>query len=128
RVGFFPDRLSPGFMARFTPGAAAASNVLNLRLPSLGRDLLSLIGLAAVRAVQDPVLSMLSVIVAPPAMLILRKMIRRIKTIAHHQFTGSARVLETLQETLQGMRIIKAFTLEEAMRGRFDARVADLEN
>src|SRR5215468_2190691 len=127
-VGFFADRHSSEFMARLTTGAAAAGQVLNLLITSLGRDLLSLIGLATVMAVQDPVLSMLSVIVVPPAMLILRKMIRRIKTIAHHQFTGSARVLETLQETLQGMRIIKAFTLEEAMRARFDARVGDLEN
>src|SRR6516162_2494225 len=127
-VGFFADRHSSEFIARLTTGAAAASHVLNLLITSLGRDLLSLIGLAAVMAVQDPVLSMLSVVVVPPAMLILRKMIRRIKMIAHDQFTGSARVLETLQETLQGMRIIKAFTLEEDMRGRFDARVADLEN
>jgi len=37
-------------------------------------------------------------------MLLLRKMIRRIKSIAHHQFTGSARILETLQETPQGIR------------------------
>src|SRR3989442_12526699 len=127
-VGFFADRHSSEFMARLTTGAAAASNVLNLFITSIGRDLLSLIGLAAVMAVQDPVLSMLSVIVVPPAMLILRKMIRRIKTIAYHQFTGSARVLETLQESLQGMRIIKAFTLEDAMRARFNSRVADLEN
>src|SRR5262249_54085583 len=75
-----------------------------------------------------PVLSTLSIIVVPPAMLLLRKMVRRIKTIAHHQFTGSARILETLQETLQGIRILKAFTLEDTMRQRFDARVADLEN
>src|SRR3984893_2585735 len=127
-VGFFADRHHSEFMARLTPGAAAASHVLNLLITSLGRDLLSLIGLAAVMAVQDPVLSMLSIVVVPPAMLILRKMIRRIKTIAHDQFTGSARILETLQESLQGMRIIKAFTLEEDMRARFDARVGDLEN
>src|SRR5207248_4387519 len=70
----------------------------------------------------------LSIIVVPPAMLILRKMIRRIKTIAYHQFTGSARILETLQETLQGMRILKAFNLEDAMSARFNSRVAELEN
>src|SRR5262249_36639147 len=126
-VGFFADRPSSEFMARLPTRAAAASHVLNLLITSIGRDLLSLIGLAAVMAVQDPVLSALSIIVVPPAMLILRKMIRRIKTIAHDQFTGSARILETLQETLQGMRILKAFTLEEAMRARFDARVGDLE-
>ncbi len=127
-IGFFADRHSSEFMARLTTGAAAASQVLNLLITSIGRDLLSLIGLVTVMAVQDPVMSLLSVMVVPPAMLILRKMIRRIKTIAHQQFTGSARVLESLQETLQGMRIVKAFTLEDGMRGRFDAHVADLEN
>src|SRR5260370_27865796 len=127
-VGVSAARHSSEFMARLTTGAAAASHVLNLFITSIGRDLLSLIGLLAVMAVKDLVLSMLSIVVVPPAMLILRKMIRRIKMIAHDQFTGSARILETLQESLQGMRILKAFTLEEDMRGRFDARVADLEN
>jgi ATP-binding cassette subfamily B protein len=126
-VGFFSDRHSSEFIARLTTGAAAASQVLNLLITSIGRDLASLIGLCAVMAVQDPVMSLLSIIVVPPAMLILRKMIRRIKTIAHHQFTGSTRVLEALQETLQGLRIVKAFTLEESMRARFDGHVADLE-
>ena len=69
-------------------------------------------------------MSLFSIIVMPPAMLILRKMIRRIKTIAHQQFTGSARILETLQETVQGIRIVKAFTLEDAMRARFGDHVA----
>jgi ATP-binding cassette subfamily B protein len=126
-VGFFADRHSSEFIARLTTGAAAASHVLNLLITSIGRDLLSLIGLVTVMAVQDPVMSLLSVVVVPPAMLILRRMIRRIRTIAHHQFTGSARVLESLQETLQGMRIVKAFTLEDGMRSRFDAQVAELE-
>src|SRR5260221_2510550 len=115
-------------MARWPTGAAAASQVLNLVITSFGRDLLSLVGLFAVMAMQDPVLSTLDIIVVPPAMLLLRKMVRRIKTIAHHQFTGSARILETLQEALQGIRILKAFTLEDAMRERFNSRVADLEN
>jgi ATP-binding cassette subfamily B protein len=126
-VGFFGDRHSSEFMARLTTGAAAASQVLNLLVTSIGRDLLSLIGLVAVMAVQDPVMSLFSVIVVPPAMLILRKMIRRIKMIAHHQFTGNTRILETLQETVQGIRIVKAFTLEDGMRHRFDGHVAELE-
>jgi subfamily B ATP-binding cassette protein MsbA len=126
-VGFFADRHSSEFMARLTTGAAAASQVLNLLITSIGRDLVSLVALATVMAVQDPVMSLFSVIVVPPAMLILRRMIKRIKTIAHQQFTGTTRILETLQETIQGIRIVKAFTLEDGMRSRFDAHVADLE-
>ena len=126
-VGFFANRHSSEFMARLTTGAAAASQVLNLLITAIGRDLLSLIGLAAVMAVQDPVMSLLSIMVVPPAMLILRKMIRRIRTIAYHQFTGTTLILETLQETVQGIRILKAFTLEDGMRARFDTHVAELE-
>src|SRR5712691_2850861 len=126
-VGFFADRHSSEFIARLTTGAAAASSVLNLLVTSIGRDLVSLVALATVMAVQDPVMSLFSVVVVPPAMLILRKLIKRIKTIAHHQFTGGTRILETLQETIQGIRIVKAFTLEDRMRARFDAHVAELE-
>ncbi len=126
-VAFFADRHSSEFMARLTTGAAAATQALNLLTTAIGRDLFSLIGLAAVMAVQDPVMSLFSIIAVPPAMMILRRMIRRIKTVAHHQFTGSARILETLQEAVQGVRIVKAYTLEDGMRARFDTHVAELE-
>ena len=127
-IGFFSDRHSSEFIARLTTGAAAATQVLNLLITAIGRDLLSLIGLATVMAVQDPVMSLFSIIVMPPAMLVLRKLIHRIKTIAHQQFTGTSRIIETLQETLQGMRLVKAFTLEDAMRARFGEHVAHLES
>jgi ATP-binding cassette, subfamily B, bacterial MsbA len=126
-VGYFGDRHSSELMARLSTGAAAASSVLNLLVTSIGRDLVSLVALATVMAVQDPIMSLFSVVVVPPAMLVLRKLIKRIKTIAHQQFTGTSRILETLQETVQGIRIVKAFTVEDAMRARFDAHVAELE-
>src|SRR5262249_60198085 len=72
-VGFFADRHSSEFMARLTTGAAAASQVLNLLITSFGRDLLSLIGLLAVMAGQDPTLSTFSICVVPPAMPAPRK-------------------------------------------------------
>jgi ATP-binding cassette subfamily B protein len=127
-VGFFSDRHSSEFIARLTTGATAASAVLNLLITALGRDLLSLIGLATVMAVQDPVMSLFSIVVVPPAMLVLRRLIHRIKAIAHQQFTGNARILETLQEAVQGIRIVKAYTLEDAMRARFDKHVGELEH
>jgi ATP-binding cassette, subfamily B, bacterial MsbA len=65
--------------------------------------------------------------VLPPVVWFIRKMVRRIRRIAMQQYTGGARMLETMQETLQGIRIVKAFTLEESMRHRFDSSVNDLE-
>ncbi|HTQ82842.1 MAG TPA: ABC transporter ATP-binding protein [Pseudolabrys sp.] len=126
-LGFFSDRHSTEFIARLSAGAAAATQVINLLVTSIGRDLLSLIGLITVMVVQDPLMSFFSFIVAPPAFLVLRKLIRRIYAIARSQFHGGARIMETLQETLQGIRIVKAFTLEEVMRERFNRNVAAVE-
>src|SRR5260221_5753530 len=126
-VAFFSERHSSEFMARLTTGAAAASTVINLLVTAVGRDLLSLIGLVAVMFFQDPVMSIFTFFVVPPAFIVLRKMIRRIYAIAKNQFHGGARILETLQETVQGIRIVKAYTLEDMMRARLEANVDELE-
>jgi len=126
-LDFFSERHSSDFLARLTMGANSASQVLNLLFSAFGRDLLSLIGLAMVMVLQDPVMSLFAFVVVPPALFFLRKMMRRIHNIAKNQFTGGARILETLQETVQGIRIVKAFTLEEIMRARLEADVVALE-
>lgn len=127
-IGFFADRHSSEFIARLTVGAAAVSQVINLLITAIGRDLLSLIGLVAVMVIQDPVMSLGSFILAPPAFFFLRKLIRRVRGIARMQFTGGTRIIETMQESLQGVRIVKAFALEDEMRHRLSASVADVEH
>jgi ATP-binding cassette, subfamily B, bacterial MsbA len=127
-LDFFSDRHSTEFIARLTTGSAAATQIINLLVTSIGRDFLSLIGLVGVMVWQDPLMSFFSFVVAPPAFFVLRKMIRRIYSIARSQFHGNTQVVETLQETLQGIRIVKAFTLEDIMRERFDRNVASVEH
>jgi ABC-type multidrug transport system fused ATPase/permease subunit len=127
-LGFFSDRHSTEYIMRLSAGAAASTQVLNLLITSVGRDLFSLIGLVIVMVVQDPYMSFFAFVVAPPAFFVLRKLIRRIYSIARTQFHGNTRVVETLQEALQGIRVVKAFTLEDVMRERFDRNVADVEH
>jgi len=126
-VGFFSERHSSEFLARLTAGATSVTQVLNLLINALGRDLLLLIGLVCVMLMQDPYMALLGFAVAPPAMLVLRKLVKRIKGLAHNQFTGTADILETMQESLQGIRTVKAFTLEQTMRERIDASITAVE-
>ena len=126
-IGFFSDHHSSEFVARLTAGAQAATQVLHLLITAVGRDLLTLIALLAVMVVQDPIMSLVAFVIAPPLAILMRKLTRRIRAVAYNQWAGGARILETLQETLLGMRIVKAFTLEDAMRKRFDSHVADVE-
>jgi ATP-binding cassette, subfamily B, bacterial MsbA len=122
-LSFFADRHSSEFIARLTTGANSATYVINLLITALGRDLLMLIGLLIVMVSKEPTMSLVSILVVPPAMLVLRKLVRRIKGIARNQFTGSTHIIETMQEMVQGIRVVKAFTLEEAMRARLDQSV-----
>jgi len=127
-VGFFSERHSSEFLARLTAGADSVTKVLNLLINAVGRDVLSLIGLIAVMVSQDPYMALFGFAVAPPAMLVLRKLVERIKRLSHNQFTGTADIMETMQESLQGIRTVKAFTLEATMRERIDAGIAAVEN
>ncbi len=126
-VAFFSERHSSEFLARLTSGANSVTQVLSLLINAVGRDLLSLIALVFVMLMQDPYMALLGFLVAPPAMLVLRKLVKRIKGLAHNQFTGTADILETMQESLQGIRTVKAFTLEQTMRDRIDASIAEVE-
>jgi ATP-binding cassette subfamily B protein len=127
-VGFFSERHSSEFLARLTAGANSVTQVLSLLINAVGRDVLSLIALIAVMVSQDPLMALLGFAVAPPAMLVLRKLVKRIKGLADNQFTGTADIMETMQESLQGIRTVKAFTLEATMRERIDDGITAVEN
>src|SRR5580693_7572487 len=127
-IGFFADRHSSEFIARLTTGANAVSGVINLLITAIGRDLMSLIRLSIVMIIQDPVMSIIGFLGAPPAFFFLRKLIRRVRNIARMQFTGGTRIIETMQEALQGMRMVKAFALEDEMRRRLEKSVAEVQH
>src|SRR5467141_3024156 len=89
-VAFFSERHSSEFLASLTSGAYSVTQVLSLLINALGRDLLLLIGLIIVMLMTDPYMAILGFLVAPPAMLVLSQMVKRIKGLAHNQFTGTA--------------------------------------
>ncbi|SDR83005.1 ABC transporter ATP-binding protein [Bradyrhizobium canariense] len=127
-IAFFSERHSSEFLARLTAGANSVTQVLSLLINAVGRDLLSLIALVIVMVTQDPLMSLLGFLVAPPAMIVLRKLVKRIKGLAHNQFTGTADIMETMQESLQGIRTVKAFTLEQTMSDRIDVSISAVEH
>ncbi|MGY3119604.1 subfamily B ATP-binding cassette protein MsbA [Bradyrhizobium sp. S3.14.4] len=126
-VGFFSERHSSEFLARLTAGAKSITDVLNMLVNAVGRDLMMLLAMIGVMVWQDPVMSFIGLVVVPPAMLVLRKLVKRIKGLAFNQFTGTADILETMQESLQGIRTVKAFTLEDTMQKRIDENIAIVE-
>jgi ATP-binding cassette, subfamily B, bacterial MsbA len=126
-VSFFTERHSTDFLNRMNTGASGARNVLDLVITSVGRDLLTLTGLVVVMAVQDPMMMLFSFVTMPPAVYFIRTLARRTRNNIRLQFTGIGDLMKTLQETAQGIRIVKSYNMEDAMRTRMSATVGEVE-
>ncbi|MGZ5803109.1 MAG: ABC transporter ATP-binding protein [Xanthobacteraceae bacterium] len=123
-LAFYSSRHSSEFIARLSLGASSAATVINLMVTAVGRDFLSLVGLVAVMVLQDPLLSLFSLVIAPPALLAMRKLVRRLRAVANTQFQIYTQTIEKMQETVQGIAVVKAFTLEKHLQGQFDENIA----
>ena len=123
KVAFYGRAHSSEFIARQAFIAQSASNVLNLLITTLSRDALTIVGLVIVMVSQDPLLSLLALMFVPGAVLGVRKIGIRVRKIMASEFQGAMQMMESLQETAQGVRIVKAFTLEDFMRARQGAAI-----
>jgi ATP-binding cassette subfamily B protein len=117
-LAFYNRSHSTDFIARQAFISNAASGALNMLITALGRDILTLIGLTFAMFSQDPVLAALAVFIMPGAIVGVRKLGAKAKKVMMTEFTGFAKILESLQETAQGIRVVKAYTLEPFMRAK----------
>jgi ATP-binding cassette subfamily B protein len=116
RIDFF-DRFTIGELStRLSHNAQAAREAINLVVTRLGRDLLSVIALVVVMFIQNPELSLIALVAAPPAIFVLGILIKKVKEIAKAAFLSLAKITTTVQETAQGIRVVKAFGLEPQQR------------
>lgn len=127
-VGFFHTRHSTDFIARQSFIGQSASNVLNVVITALSRDTLTLLGLVGVMVAQDPLMSALALIFMPIAVVSSRKLAMRARKVMSTEFTGFAQIMESMQEAVQGIRIVKAFTLEKQMSARQEESIGKLES
>ncbi|HRF07717.1 MAG TPA: ABC transporter ATP-binding protein [Xanthobacteraceae bacterium] len=126
-IPFFARQHSTDFLNRLNSGAAAARNILNIVVTSIGRDALTLTFLIAVMVVQEPVMAFFCLVIMPGVVLGIRKLIRRARQMVQRNFIGSGRVMQTMQETVQGIRAVKSYNLEDRMKARMDENIRDLE-
>jgi ATP-binding cassette, subfamily B, bacterial MsbA len=126
-VAYYSRKHSSEFIARQSFIAQSASNVLNLLITTLSRDALTIVGLVVVMVSQDPLLSVFALMFVPIAVFGVRKIGVRVRKIMASEFQGAMQMMESLQETVQGIRIVKAFTLENFMRSRQEKAIVSFQ-
>jgi ATP-binding cassette, subfamily B, bacterial MsbA len=124
---FFQDRHSSEFVARLALAANGVRDALQFVIQGVARDGLMVVALVGVMFLRDPLLAGLSLCVLPLAVLFLGRLIKRVRAFARRSFDGSATIMQTMSETVLGMRIVKAFNLEDMMRGRMARAVKEVE-
>lgn len=117
-MGYFGDTRSAQIAAQISQNVAGIRDVMNLTITSFARDLLTLIALVVVMLTKDPVLSAMVFIGAPPVLIGLRYISRRLRSATRESIDLNSRVLSAMQETVQGISIVKAFTMEEQISAR----------
>jgi ATP-binding cassette, subfamily B, bacterial MsbA len=103
---------------RLRLSAEAPAKVMDLTLCAIGREGLSVIGLATVMIYQDPSLSLGCLLSAPIIFVVARSSRARLTSTTLMSIQAQNRTTEILQETLHGMRLIKTFGLEQSIRAR----------
>ena len=126
-LDFYNNRASSELILAISSGSNAIRTILDTLVLSLGRDLVTLIGLVFVMVYQAPLMSIIALVLAPVAIVFVGGLIRRIRDIAKAEFTSSIQIVAIIQETVQGIKIVKAFGLNDHMRRRMATAVAGVE-
>ncbi|SDA94909.1 ABC transporter ATP-binding protein [Mesorhizobium qingshengii] len=127
-IEFYHSTSSSDLITRMTNNAQAARNVLDLVVTSYVRDLVTLIVLVLVMVVQQPALSLICFVVGPVAIYSVNRILKRVRKFAAMEFRSVGQIVQVMQETAIGVRVVKSFNLEGLMRKRMYKAVSDVED
>ncbi|NTF40447.1 ABC transporter ATP-binding protein [Agrobacterium rhizogenes] len=127
-VGFFNEARSAQLAAQVSQNVSGVRDVMNLTITSTARDLLTFVTLLGVMIFQDPVLSIIFFVIAPPLFLALRYISKRLRAATREAVVLNSRVLGAMQETMQGISIVKAFTMEDELERKVNKLITAAEN
>lgn len=121
-VGFFNEARSAYLAAQISQNVTGIRDVLNMTVTSVARDFLTLIALIGVMISKDWLLTLIVFVIAPPLIIGLRYVSRRLRSATRESVELNSHVLGAMQETIQGIAIVKAFTME----GQLKTKVEDI--
>ena len=122
-IAYFDKTHSSMLITAVSNRAGSASAVLSTVLTSLVRDLLSVVGLVTVMIIKSPWLSVVVIVIGPLALFGVGRLVHRIRSVARSEFAGMQQIIASMQETAIGIRVVKAFNLESAMRTRMTSSI-----
>ncbi|GEO82582.1 ABC transporter ATP-binding protein [Pararhodospirillum oryzae] len=122
-LGFFQATPAPTLASRFTVDLFQLRYAVSDGLTSLGRDLLTLVGLVGYTVWLDWRMALLAYLVLPLAVWPIGRLGRRVRRIAGRTQAELGRLNARLTETLRGLRMVKLHGAEASERERVHALI-----
>ncbi|WP_273756991.1 ABC transporter ATP-binding protein [Bartonella sp. MM73XJBT] len=126
-VSFYHHNASSDLLVRVTHNATAARNIIDTIITTFVRDLLSVSGLLLVMCIQNFMLIAITLIVGPLAFLGIRMTLKRVRSLVEKELLSLGEIIKIVQESSIGIRVIKAFSLEDLMKKRMNKAIGDVE-
>lgn len=126
-VGYYNESRSAYLAAQISQNVTGIRDVLNMTVTSLARDVLTLVALIGVMISKDWLLTLIVFVVAPPLLLGLRYVSKRLRNATREAVELNSHVLGAMQETIQGITIVKAFTMEGQLKDKVEGIIAQAE-
>ena len=126
-VGYYSESRSAYLAAQISQNVTGIRDVLNMTVTSLARDVLTLVALIGVMISKDWLLTLLVFVVAPPLLIGLRYVSKRLRSVTREAVELNSHVLGAMQETIQGITIVKAFTMEGQLKEKVEGIIAQAE-
>lgn len=114
-IGFYHNTRSAYLIGQINQNLVGVRNLLNMLITVALRDFLSVIALVSVMVYRDAFLALMTLLIAPPVIVLVAGYRRRIKRIARQGVDINSRVASAMQEAAQGIQIVKAFTMEQQL-------------
>jgi len=121
-LAFFHNTPTGKLISRFTIDINQMRVAVSNGLTGFGKDFLSLVGLIIVMFVQDWGLAAISFFVFPVAVLPIVRIGRRMRRVTANTQEELGQFTTLLEQTFQGVRVVKAYSMEGYEKGR----VADI--
>ncbi len=120
---FFHDNATGRLISRFTVDAGALRAAVSNVLTGFGKDMLSVVGLVTVMFYQDGPLALAAFVVFPIAVVPIARLGRRMRRVTAHTQEEMGLFTTLLEQTFQGIRVVKAYVMEDYEKGRVGALV-----
>ncbi len=116
---FFSERSTGEMVSRIVSDADAIQAAVSTRMGDLFQESITLIGLILFVFISNPELALISLVVAPVLVFPVVHFGVRLRGTTHRSQERMADIATLLEETIRGVRIVKAFTMEKFEIGRF---------